>query len=146
VAGEHRAQADSRAQEAEMAEQRAREAELEAKRERAEAELHQQRAQRHERGMADDELIDDHERDRFEGTSATRGTDTRDNDSAPQAAGTRDRDAGEPMQRESMAGPGSASDDTARTDYEQGRIDERRGRFDRSSADEETDARRSSLS
>ena len=43
--------------------------------ERAEAELRQQRASLHERGMADDELIDDHERERFAGTSAMQPAD-----------------------------------------------------------------------
>jgi FtsZ-interacting cell division protein ZipA len=70
VAGEHRTEAEERHREAEMAEQKARMAEQEARRERAEAELHQQRADAHERGMADDQLIADHEREKFAGTSA----------------------------------------------------------------------------
>ena len=45
-------------------------AQKEAERERAEAELHQERATMHERGEADHELIDEHERDKFAGTSA----------------------------------------------------------------------------
>jgi hypothetical protein len=70
VATEHREVADTRAQEAERAEREARIAEKEAQRQRAEAELHQERAAMHERGEADHELIEDHERDRFAGTSA----------------------------------------------------------------------------
>jgi hypothetical protein len=70
VAGEHRAEAESRELQAEQAEQRARIAAREAEAERAQAELHQERAGLHERGLADDELIDDSERDRFAGTSA----------------------------------------------------------------------------
>ena len=70
VATEHREVADSRAQEAERAEREARMAQKEAERQRAEAELHQERAQMHERGDADHELIEEHERDRFAGTSA----------------------------------------------------------------------------
>lgn len=70
VADEHRQEADTRAERAQEAEARARMAEQEARRERAEADLHQERATAHERGYADDELIDDKERDRFAGTSA----------------------------------------------------------------------------
>ena len=40
-----------------------------AERERAEANLQNERATMHERGMADDELIDDNERDRFAGVA-----------------------------------------------------------------------------
>jgi hypothetical protein len=70
AAAEHREHAQSRERGAEAAEQRARVAEQEAERERAEANLHQERAAASERGMADRELIDDDERDRFAGTSA----------------------------------------------------------------------------
>jgi hypothetical protein len=45
-------------------------AEQEAQLERAEAELRQQRAALHEEGMADHELVEEHERERFVGTSA----------------------------------------------------------------------------
>jgi hypothetical protein len=69
-AEEHRVEAAERRGEAEMAEQRARMAETEAQRERAEADMREQRAQMHERGMADEELIDESERDKFAGTSA----------------------------------------------------------------------------
>jgi FtsZ-interacting cell division protein ZipA len=65
VAGEHRSVANEREREAEVAEQRAQIARTEAERQRTEAELHQQRADMHERGMADDELIADHEREHF---------------------------------------------------------------------------------
>jgi flagellar biosynthesis/type III secretory pathway M-ring protein FliF/YscJ len=70
AAEEHRAEADSRRRDAEMAEQKARVAETEARRERAEAELGEERARMHERGMADQELIDENEREKFAGTSA----------------------------------------------------------------------------
>jgi hypothetical protein len=70
VVGEHRAQAEQREREAAEAEQRARIAEREAQAQRAQAELHQERAGLHERGMADHELIEDHEREHFAGTSA----------------------------------------------------------------------------
>jgi FtsZ-interacting cell division protein ZipA len=59
---EHRTEAESRAVDAERAEQRARMAEQEARRERAESDLHAERAEAHERGMADDELLGDEER------------------------------------------------------------------------------------
>src|SRR5215218_11183330 len=70
VATEHREVADSRQREADQAERQARMAQKEAERQRADAELHQERATMHERGDADHELIDDHERDKFAGTSA----------------------------------------------------------------------------
>jgi len=70
VAGEHHQVADTRAQEAEQAERQARMAQKEAERQRAEADLHRERATMHEQGQADHELIDEHERDRFAGTSA----------------------------------------------------------------------------
>src|SRR4051812_25552066 len=101
VAGEHRAEADMRARQAAEAEQRARIAATEAKAERAQAEFHQERAGLHERGMADDELIEDHERERFEGTSAM-------------SPGT-DRD--EPMAARSASGDDGMVDD----DYQRGR-------------------------
>jgi Flp pilus assembly protein TadB len=66
VASEHRAAAAERESRAELAEQKARIAEQAAQRERAEANLQSERAQMHERGMADDQLIDESERDRFE--------------------------------------------------------------------------------
>jgi hypothetical protein len=106
VAGEHRREAESREREAAEAEQRARIAEREAQAQRAQAELHQEKAGLHERGMADHELVEDHEREKFAGTSAMQ-----------------DRDAA------------AAVDDPNRTDYEQGREDEaaQRGRFHRES-------------
>jgi FtsZ-interacting cell division protein ZipA len=55
VADAHRDRASDRVARAEEAEQIA-------ARERAEAELHETRARLHERGLADDELDDDHER------------------------------------------------------------------------------------
>ena len=109
-AEEHRTEAAERRSEAEMAEQRARMAETEAQRERAEADLREQRAAMHERGMADHELIDDSERDKFAGTSAVRD----------EPAEMRDDER--PMHEPTG-------------DYEQGRTDEARereaGRFER---------------
>jgi FtsZ-interacting cell division protein ZipA len=115
-AEEHRAEAAERRSEAEMAEQRARMAQTEAQRERAEAEMREQRAQLHERGMADDELIDESERDKFAGTSAKRDDESM-------------RDPDRPMHE-----PAS--------DYEKGRVDEareREGRFARAPESERTD-------
>src|SRR5690349_11332146 len=83
VAGEHRAEADARERQAAEAEQRARLAEREAEAERAQANLHAERADLHEKGMADHELIGENERDRFAETSAmSPGTD-RDGDGVP---------------------------------------------------------------
>ena len=71
VAEEHRSAAAERESRAEMAEQKARMAEQTAQRERAEANLQAERAEMHERGMADHELIDESERDRFRDVTST---------------------------------------------------------------------------
>lgn len=135
-ADEHRQEAMERRNEAEMAEQRARMAESEAQRERAEADMREQRAEMHERGMADHELIDEHERDKFAGTSAMRDEPAgmRDDDRATDdhtGARAMDTDEDRPMHE-----PAS--------DYEKGRIDEReeeQGRFTRQPETERTDDR-----
>jgi uncharacterized protein HemY len=69
AADEHRGIATEREDRAEQAEQKARMAEQAAQRERAEAKLESERADMHERGLADDELIDETERDRFRGVA-----------------------------------------------------------------------------
>src|SRR4051812_33962814 len=117
VADQHRAEAGTREREADMAERKAQLAQAEAEKQRAEAQMQQQRAEMHERGMADDELVADHEREHFapamnDGSASTeRAVD----------GGT----AHEPMT--TGGGP--------RSDYDQGRVDERQsersGRFDR---------------
>ena len=109
VATEHRETATERQREAEAAEQRARMAQAEAERERSEAQLHAERAQMHERGLADDELVEDHEREHF-APAMDSEADVR---SEPREGGT----AHEPV-----------------SDYDRGRLDEREaegGRFDR---------------
>ena len=120
-AAEQREEAVERRSHAEMAEQRAKLAEAEAQRERAEAEMREQRAQMHERGMADQELIDHRERDRFAGTSASSDEPApmRDDRRAASTDGTM-HDDDRPMHEPS-------------SDYERGRIDERQdeGRFTR---------------
>jgi FtsZ-interacting cell division protein ZipA len=113
VATEHRDTATEREREAEAAEQRARMAQAEAERERADAQLHQERAQMHERGLADHELVEDHEREQFS-PAMNSDADVR---SEPREGGT----AHEPM-----------------NEYDRGRLDEREadeggGRFDRGS-------------
>jgi FtsZ-interacting cell division protein ZipA len=144
AAEEQRTEAAERHRQAEMAEQKARMAETEAKRERAEAELREQRAQMHEQGMADHELVDEHERDRFAGTSAMRddGTTTGDRPASmredenvradgtttPTGAGATDAE-GRPMHE-------------PETEYQQGREDEaamREGRFSREDEAARTD-------
>jgi hypothetical protein len=118
VAGEHRAEADASERQASEAEQRARIAQREAEAEHAQAELHSERAGLHEKGMADHELIDDSERDRFAGTSAmSASTDRHDRD----ADGVDDR-------REAVTGRND-SDQGARAagtadDSDRGRRDE----------------------
>jgi len=70
VIAEQYEEAASRNRLADRAEQRARIAQQQARRERADAQLSQERASLHERGMADHELVGDEERERFAGTSA----------------------------------------------------------------------------
>jgi FtsZ-interacting cell division protein ZipA len=89
VVDEHREEAASRDRQAEVAEQRARVAAQEAERQRAESQLAEEKARLHERGLADHELIDDDERERFAGTSATEPV-ADEVSSTPSAAG-RDR-------------------------------------------------------
>jgi hypothetical protein len=77
VAEEHRSAASERESRAEMAEQKARMAEQAAQRERAEANLQSERAKMHERGMADQELVEPSERDRFRDVANPPGGDQR---------------------------------------------------------------------
>ena len=125
VANEHRSAAREREQRAEMAEQKARMAQQAAEKERAEAGMMEQRAQMHERGMADHELVDENERDRFSDVMST----PQDRDGDGHTADDRARDAlhrDDDPERTPMA-----SDDGATSpDYQQGREDERR--FERS--------------
>jgi Skp family chaperone for outer membrane proteins len=113
VAEEHRSAAAERENRAAMAEQEARMAEQAAQRERAEANLQSERAAMHERGMADEELIDDSERDRFEGVANRPGDPV-------------DRDAdGHTMDDRARAATGR-DPESGTPDYERGREDERR--------------------
>jgi hypothetical protein len=112
----HREEADVRGRQADEAERRATIAAKEAQAERAQAEAHEARAGLHERGMADDELIGDDERDRF--SDVTPGSRSVDDE----PAGVRD-DA----ERTRFGRPVAAGDaDAASTEYQQGRRDEAR--------------------
>ena len=114
---EHRSQAADREAAADEAEQRARMAQAAAEKERADANVHNERANMHERGMADDQLVEDHERDRFAevtGDPADRDNDGHTADDRVRDAATPDRDTG---------------DSADRSEYEQGRVDERRERI-----------------
>ena len=108
---EHRNEAADREAAAEEAEQRARMAKAAAEKERAEANVQSERANMHERGMADSELVEDHERERF----------------ADVPDSTVDRDADghtiDDRAREATGAEAAGPDD--RSDYEQGRVDER---------------------
>jgi UPF0716 family protein affecting phage T7 exclusion len=114
VATEHRQEAAQRETRAEEAERKARMAEQAAQRERAEANLRHERADMHERGMADDELIEDHERDRFAGVAGPDETADADRDDVAESPGVRS----------------GTTDDTGATgtqsEYGRGREDERR--------------------
>jgi FtsZ-interacting cell division protein ZipA len=123
VAEQHRAEAGTREREADMAERKAQLAQAEAEKQRAEAQMNKQRADMHEQGMADDELVADHEREHFAPAMNDRSASTE----RAVDGGT----AHEPMT--TGGGP--------RSDYDQGRVDEREsersGRFDRESAAEQ---------
>lgn len=127
VATENREAASTRASEAEKAEQQAVVAQQNAKSQRAESERLEAEAQMHERGLADDQLIEDHERDRFDNVSGP----THDDDAAEtraDAVDSRGGDAGEgerPAARQ--VGDSTAAEGGDRSDYEQGRVDERDG-------------------
>lgn len=107
VAGEQRTEATEREHSAEMSERKARMAQQEAERERAEANLGRERAEMHERGEADEELIDDSEHDRFKGVTGSAGRDETTADTDMKAEGAPD------------------------TEYERGRTDEKRFERDR---------------
>jgi hypothetical protein len=161
VASEHRQVADQRETRAEESERKARIAQQEAERERAEANMQRERADMHERGMADDELIEDHERDRFQGvagpdqtadadrdghTMDDRARAATDRDPATSPTGSTAGTAGATGETAGTTGPGgsTAAADTSgvrsgttedagttagdepRSEYEQGREDERR--------------------
>src|SRR3954466_8030881 len=119
AAEEQRAEANTRERQASQAEQRARIAAKEADAERAQAELHQERAGLPERGMANHELIDDNERDRFAGTSAMNGRNDRDGD------GVDDRREGATGRMDGQgADGGREAGATLDNDYQRGRHDE----------------------
>jgi hypothetical protein len=125
VADEHRAEADARERHAEEAEQRARIAQREAEAERAQAQLHQERAGLHEKGMADDELIADNERDKFAGTSAM--SRDQDGDGRPDGDTRHDRDGdGVDDRREAITGDGrdDSQGGTLDNEYDRGRRDQ----------------------
>jgi septal ring factor EnvC (AmiA/AmiB activator) len=117
VATEHRETASVRATEADRAEQEAEIAQQKARAQRAEAEQHESEAKLHEQGLADDKLVEDHERDRFAGVSGGVDADRRDD---------------EPVRDDApAAGPGgSRAANDPNTEYEQGREDEAATRGD----------------
>jgi ABC-type multidrug transport system fused ATPase/permease subunit len=122
VATENREAASTRATDAEKAEQQAVIAQQEAKAQRAEAEKLEAEAQMHDRGLADDKLVEDHERDRFSGVTGN-GRDER----VADRGDDRDAAAGDvrPGERPGARQAGDGADTTDRSDYEQGRVDER---------------------
>ena len=112
VAGEHREAAREREQRAEMAEQKARLAQQQAEKERAEAGVMEERAQMHERGMADDELVEDHERERFSPVMENGGTVDRDGDG--HTLDDRAREAGTMRDGTTGTAPGTTTPDDER--------------------------------
>lgn len=122
VATEHREAAAQGENRAELAERKARIAEQEAQRDRAEAKLQSERAEMHDRGLADDELIDDSERDRFDGVTGPTSTSTSDR------SADADGDGHTVDDRATAATDGDhdRQDGSVSPDYERGREDERR--------------------
>ncbi|HEX8977627.1 MAG TPA: hypothetical protein VF781_14045 [Solirubrobacteraceae bacterium] len=116
VVEEHRSEAQIREQRAEEAEHRARIAAQEAQRERADAQLQKEQAALHERGMADDQLIADHEREQFAGTSAV-----------PGGAADGRADGGAERERTTAYDEGrrAAHDPTRAEDFQEGQLRER---------------------
>jgi hypothetical protein len=100
---ERREEADRRTRRAEEAELRARIAEQEAARERADAQLRRDQAALHERGMADHELMDERDRERFAGTSATPDGDDRSERDRSRAYQEGQRSVGEPVRADEFA-------------------------------------------
>jgi type II secretory pathway pseudopilin PulG len=124
VADEQRTAAREREERADVAEQKARMAQQAAEKERAEAGMMKERAQMHEQGRADHELVDESERDRFSdvmSTPADRDGDGHTMDDRARDALHRDDDNGARMESEGGA---------TSPEYEEGRQDERR--FERS--------------
>lgn len=111
VIGEHQEEAERRERDAEIAERRAGIAEQEAQRERAEARLRREKAALHEQGMADNELVEDHEREDFAGTSA-----------APESSVDEDRQHSSAYEE----GRRPAQDPSREEEFQAGRRSERR--------------------
>ena len=138
-ADRHRTEASEREQRADRAEQEARVAQQKAERERADARIHEERATMHERGMADDELIGDDERDRFAGVAGTGADTDRDDRSTATGRTTADdetmRSGVTDDERPGATAAGARDDDTTmrsgvdedkREAYQEGRADESR--------------------
>jgi type II secretory pathway pseudopilin PulG len=133
VAEQHRAEAAEREKRAELAEHKVRIAQQDAERERAEANLRHEQAAMHERGLADDELIDESERNRFADVTGPSADLDRDgstmDDRARAASGAAEGSAGATG---AGTGTGTPADETAEqgmSDYQRGREDERRERL-----------------
>ena len=152
VATEHRQEAQQRETRAEEADRKARMAQQAAEKERAEANMRREQADLHERGMADDELIDEHERDRFAGvagpddSAADADRDGHTVDDRARAATDRDSTTSPTGSTAGTTGPGGSTaardtsdvrsgttgdtgataSDESQSEYEQGREDERR--------------------
>ncbi|MBA3821990.1 MAG: hypothetical protein H0X17_24105 [Deltaproteobacteria bacterium] len=124
VATEHREAAAQGENRAELAERKARIAEQEAQRDRAEAKLQSERAEMHDRGLADDELIDDSERDRFDGVTGPGSASTSTSDRSADV--DRDGHTLDDRARAATDRDHDQQDGPASPDYQRGREDERR--------------------
>jgi FtsZ-interacting cell division protein ZipA len=123
VADRHRTEAGAREREAEMAESKAQLAQADAEKQRAEAQMQKQRAEMHERGMADDELVADHEREHF---APALDRDDRTETGTTGGAVETPREGGRAHEPAGPAEPGGGPRvGSDRSDYEQGRVDER---------------------
>lgn len=134
VATDNREQAGQRSRQAEQAEQKAVAAQQAAERERAEARRLETEADRHEQGLADDELIEDHERDRLgpvAGTPIDSDADGRDDRVEGDDRVAQDERSGRFDHDNEARGEGLDEREVA---YEQGREDKQKEQSDRPAA------------
>jgi hypothetical protein len=101
----------------------------------------------HQRGLADDELIEDHERDHFAPALERRDEQAADERTSGGGMFSRDKDGdgvddrqeggstATPIEGGRAHEPATGGQTGSRSEYEQGRVDEREGRFDRPADD-----------
>lgn len=122
VVSQHQDLAGQRDREADAAERKAQLAQAEADQQRSQAKVHEQKAGMHERGLADDELIDESERDRFAPALEKRDEERAEGGRTEGGITSSPREGGRAHE---PTGTDPAAGDATRSQYEQGRVDER---------------------